>query len=250
MDEKRKKFIEMVSNIKGEHDAICGLLDDIYTSTHEEALKKIPALKKALINHSFDEDFVLVPYVRNRYISRRSVSNLSAYDICEINEGRDDIVELINNIEGHHSSTEMVVAMLSECMQSSREDFWESFHALREFLKKRFEFEDTIFGRRVSPRFDIDIKVDFEIKGNTLPGTTINISQTGCLFMVSCHATNISIDERGLLRIVVHDKNVHIYCAVKRLDDGHIYVQFLDNCPISLMENIILTHMGNRKMRV
>ena len=65
MDEKHKKFLDMVANIKIDHGIICGMLDDIAKATHKDALKQLAILRQLLINHFFVEDFIIHPYIRD-----------------------------------------------------------------------------------------------------------------------------------------------------------------------------------------
>lgn len=238
----------MVANIKEEHIVICDFLDDIEKSPYQDAIKKIQTLKNMLVNHFFEEDFVLMPYIKNRYLSNRSTIGLSLFDVYEIDEGRDDMSRLLKSMDGRQSVIEKVFSMLSDCLsQNQGEKFWCRFRSLCDFLKERIKFEDAVLGNRASPRVSINISVKFEIKGNVLKGTTKNISQTGCLFGTVDPNVPISIDERGLLSATVVDEFMHILCTVKRLSVDLIAVQFLDHCPDSMMEKFILIYMENKR---
>lgn len=232
MDAKHEKFLEMISNIKADHRVVRGMLDDVAAASHRDAVKQLAILKQLLINHFFVEDFVLYPYIRDRYIRQRRVNMASLSDVHDIQDGREDMVELTRKIEGYAFVGEKVLGLITECMHSKEEAFMESFQLLSDFLRERIAFEDCVLEKRMAPRFEITARVAFKVQGKqAFSGTTIDISRTGCLFKTGAHANAISVGNVGMLSIFHQDTHETFTCKIVRMTEDAIAVQFLEEYP-------------------
>lgn len=232
MDKRHKKFMEMVANTKIDHDVICGLLDDIAQSTYEDALKRVTILKQLLINHFFVEDFILYPYIRDRYITKQSVNRASLFDIYEIDDGHDDMVRLTRTMSDHDFAGEKFIGMVSECVHSKKEDFEDCFKILSDCLKERITFEDNVLEKRTSPRIHVNVRIALEIKGKRmLTGTMKDISETGCFFEMGGQKSGLSIGEVGYLHMFQMDTIKNMPCKIVRIAKDGLAVQFLDSFP-------------------
>ena len=149
------------------------------------------------------------------------------------------MVELTKKIDGYSCVSEKVIELLSECANSKKDDFLHNFKVLFEVLTERIKFEDTILEKRISPRINVKVKLSLDIKGkNTFTGTSINISETGCIFRIGCHVGNVSVGDMGLLRIYPSNICKDLPCKIARLTEDCIAVQFLGIIPEAMITQL------------
>ena len=239
MDDQHKKFMAMVSNIRIDHTVICQLLDDIAISTYQNAIKQLVVLRQLLINHLFVEDFILHPYIRNRYINKREANSANLFDLYEIDDGRDDMVALTQRIGHYDSIGEKVIEMLSSCSNAKPDEFSTHFTALFDFVKTRIEFEDTVLEKRIATRINIRVRVALVITGEIrYTGTSINISESGCLFKVGASVPHATEGATGTFRILSFANNNSFLCQIVRIQGDLIAVQFLQLLSESIMQQL------------
>ena len=225
----------MVQNLKVEHGVIGRLLDDIAASNHEDALKKLAVLKLLLVNHFFAEEFVLFPYLREKYLVKPKANQRGLFDAYGVHdEDCKAVIALIKNINYYTSVGTRILSLLSSCHEATPEDFDGYFKTVFDFVKERMHFEDTVLSEKMlakmtADRINIRLSVVLYLEGKeTISGTTVNVNRTGCLFKLDPHTVELAVDDIGFLCVPPLEMGSYFQCQIARITEDGIAVRFLE----------------------
>ena len=232
----------MVANVKIDHDVISAVLDDMAGAPHDDARKQLVILKQLLINHFFIEDFVLYPYIRERYVTKRAINRASLFDVYEVDDAHQDMLKLTDSVAGYHSVGAQMIQLLTECTNAEEPVFFERFGLFRDRLKTRIAFENAILETRVSSRVAVELQVALRIVGASYVGTMRTVNERGCAVEFDRELSGVSPGDTGALTLFSAYVSQDLPCKVLRLSAGEVAIQFLADLPAPLKRTFYPPH--------